>query len=65
VWAITGSGKDVIAKGFVLLLAGIPIYVAMKWWQSRTAPVPGAKLAMPVNGNGKPAVTTTETPVAR
>ena len=35
VWAITGSGKDIIAKGFVLLLAGIPIYVAMKWWQTR------------------------------
>ena len=43
VWAITGSGKDIIAKGFVLLLAGIPIYVAMKWWQARqspTAPAP-------------------------
>ena len=35
VWAITGSGKDIIAKGFVLLLAGIPIYIAMKWWQTR------------------------------
>jgi APA family basic amino acid/polyamine antiporter len=39
VWAITGSGKDIIAKGFVLLLAGIPIYVAMKWWQTRGMPV--------------------------
>jgi APA family basic amino acid/polyamine antiporter len=38
VWAITGSGKDIIAKGFVLLLAGIPIYIAMKWWQARQAP---------------------------
>jgi APA family basic amino acid/polyamine antiporter len=37
VWAITGSGKDIIAKGFVLLLAGIPIYVGMKWWQRRDA----------------------------
>ena len=45
VWAITGSGKDIIAKGFVLLLAGIPIYIAMKWWQARgrpAAPVPPA-----------------------
>ena len=38
VWAITGSGKDIIAKGFVLLLAGIPIYIAMKWWQARQSP---------------------------
>jgi len=37
VWAITGSGKDIIAKGFVLLLAGIPVYVGMKGWQRRQA----------------------------
>ncbi|HET8956779.1 MAG TPA: amino acid permease [Solirubrobacterales bacterium] len=37
VWAITGSGKDIIAKGFVLLLAGIPVYVLMKWWQAKQA----------------------------
>jgi APA family basic amino acid/polyamine antiporter len=35
VWAITGSGKDIIAKGFVLLLAGIPVYVFVKWWERR------------------------------
>jgi basic amino acid/polyamine antiporter, APA family len=37
VWAITGSGKDIIAKGFVLLLGGIPVYVLMKGWQQRQA----------------------------
>jgi basic amino acid/polyamine antiporter, APA family len=37
VWAITGSGKDIIAKGFVLLLAGIPIYVLVKWREGRRA----------------------------
>jgi basic amino acid/polyamine antiporter, APA family len=37
VWAITGSGKDVIAKGFVLLLAGIPVYIGVKWWRARQA----------------------------
>jgi APA family basic amino acid/polyamine antiporter len=37
VWAITGSGKDVIAKGFVLLLAGIPVYVGVRWWRARQA----------------------------
>jgi basic amino acid/polyamine antiporter, APA family len=49
VWAITGSGKDIIAKGFVLLLAGIPVYVGTKGWQTwqarrlapETAPVDG------------------------
>ncbi|MBS1676038.1 MAG: amino acid permease [Actinobacteria bacterium] len=35
VWAITGSGMDIIAKGFVLLLAGIPVYVFVRWQGSR------------------------------
>jgi APA family basic amino acid/polyamine antiporter len=47
VWAITGSGKDIIAKGFILLLAGIPVYVAMKWWQSRQAERDHAELEPP------------------
>jgi APA family basic amino acid/polyamine antiporter len=47
VWAITGSGKDIIAKGFILLLAGIPVYVGMKWWQSRQAERDHAALAAP------------------
>lgn len=37
VWAITGSGKDIIGKGFVLLIAGVPVYVLMKGWQRREA----------------------------
>jgi APA family basic amino acid/polyamine antiporter len=38
-WAIWGAGEEVIAKGFMLLLAGIPVYVWLKWRQSReTAP---------------------------
>ena len=47
VWAITGSGKDIIAKGFILLLAGIPIYVGMKWWQTRQADRDHAELQPP------------------
>jgi basic amino acid/polyamine antiporter, APA family len=35
VWAITGSGKDIIAKGFVLLLAGIPVYTFVRWREGR------------------------------
>ena len=38
VWAIAGAGNDVVTKGFVLLLCGIPVYVAMRWWERRTAP---------------------------
>ncbi|MBS1884969.1 MAG: amino acid permease, partial [Actinobacteria bacterium] len=47
IWAITGSGKDIIAKGFILLLAGIPVYVAMKWWQTRQAEREEASLEAP------------------
>ena len=38
-WAIWGAGEEVVAKGFMLLLAGIPVYVWLKWRQSRE-PVP-------------------------
>lgn len=37
VWAIAGSGDDVIAKGFVLLLLGIPVYLLVRWRQARSA----------------------------
>src|SRR5512133_2318144 len=36
VWAIWGSGEEWLAKGFMLLLFGIPVFVWMKWRQSRT-----------------------------
>ena len=35
VWAIWGSGEEWLAKGFMLLLFGIPVFVFMKWRQSR------------------------------
>jgi APA family basic amino acid/polyamine antiporter len=31
VWAIWGAGQEIIAKGFMLLLAGIPVYVWLTW----------------------------------
>lgn len=31
VYAIVGAGTDVIAKGFILLLLGIPVYIYLKW----------------------------------
>jgi APA family basic amino acid/polyamine antiporter len=30
-WAIAGSGYEVVFKGFMLLMAGIPVYVFVKW----------------------------------
>ncbi len=35
VWAIWGSGQEWLAKGFMLLLLGIPVFVWMKWRQAR------------------------------
>jgi basic amino acid/polyamine antiporter, APA family len=31
IWAIYGAGYEVIAKGFLLLMLGVPVYVYMKW----------------------------------
>jgi APA family basic amino acid/polyamine antiporter len=33
-WAIWGAGEEIIAKGFMLLLFGMPIYVWLKWRQA-------------------------------
>ncbi len=30
-WAIIGAGQPAVFWGFVLLVAGIPVYVAMRW----------------------------------
>ena len=37
-WAIWGAGYEFIAKGFMLLIAGIPVYIWVKWRASTTAP---------------------------
>jgi L-asparagine transporter-like permease len=34
-WAIAGAGDDIVTKGFILLLAGIPVYIGMRWWERR------------------------------
>jgi hypothetical protein len=36
---VWGSGHQTVAQGFLLLLAGIPVYVYMKWRQSLEQPV--------------------------
>jgi APA family basic amino acid/polyamine antiporter len=51
VWAIAGAGYEVVFKGFLLLLAGIPVYVWMRWRAGRVT-VPGSSMAVPhTNGN--------------
>ncbi len=40
-WAIAGSGAEAVYWGFILLLAGIPVHVWMKW--RRTAGRPGER----------------------
>ncbi len=44
-WAIWGAGEEVVAKGFMLLLAGIPVYVWLKWRQS-LVPQPAADVPL-------------------
>jgi basic amino acid/polyamine antiporter, APA family len=43
-WMIYGAGQEYIAQGFLLLMAGIPVYVYIKWRQSKQPqPVVAAK----------------------
>ena len=37
-WAIWGAGYESLAKGFMLLLAGIPVYLWVKWRRSVREP---------------------------
>jgi APA family basic amino acid/polyamine antiporter len=34
-WTIAGSGYQVVFRGFLLLMAGIPVYIYMKWRASK------------------------------
>jgi basic amino acid/polyamine antiporter, APA family len=53
-WAIVGAGYEVIAKGFVLLMVGVPVYVLMKWWQVRSRPAaPQERLTVSVDVDGE------------
>lgn len=52
VWAIWGSGEEWLAKGFMLLLFGIPVYVWLRW-RARPAPLePDVDLDWRVLGHG-------------
>jgi len=39
VWTIGGSGYKTVAWGFLMLLAGIPVYVWMRWRAAQQAPI--------------------------
>jgi len=59
VWAIWGAGEEIIAKGFLLLLLGIPVYVWLTW--RRPVP-PEPPLTVPeewLSGQQHPVETTT------
>jgi amino acid transporter len=45
-WAMVGSGNKTIAWGFMLLMAGLPVYVGIRWWRRRTE-------AAPTDANGE------------
>ena len=36
-WMIGGSGYEVVFKGFLLLTAGVPVYVWMRWQSTRSS----------------------------
>ncbi len=35
VWAVFGSGPDIVFYGFLLLLLGVPFYIVMRWKQNK------------------------------
>jgi len=48
-WTIAGAGADVVFKGFMLLMIGVPVYVYMKWRDAREGRtvMPEAELPSP------------------
>ena len=42
VWAIAGAGRDAVFWGFLLLVAGLPVFVVMRW-RHPARPAPGSE----------------------
>lgn len=63
-WTIGGSGYQTIAWGFLLLLAGMPVYVWMKWRATRSTTVPPVDLTRVDLEYTDDLVVTSRTPVA-
>ena len=56
-WAIWGAGEEWLAKGFMLLLFGIPVFVWMKWRASGEEPTPVTELTVEDVVTARPAET--------
>ena len=42
------SGDEIVFKGFMLILGGTPVYVAMRWYQARQARQAAAPATTPI-----------------
>ncbi|HLG10734.1 MAG TPA: amino acid permease [Dehalococcoidia bacterium] len=51
-WAIEGAGQEVVFKGFLLILAGTPVYVGMRWYQLRKSAPASQPATVPMGGAG-------------
>ena len=58
-WMIYGAGQEYIAQGFLLLMAGIPVYVYIKWrqWQGRSGGPPRSSGPAAVDAPAVPPLT--------
>ena len=43
-WTVYRAGDETIARGFLLLTAGTPVYVWMKWRQARESESPNGRV---------------------
>jgi APA family basic amino acid/polyamine antiporter len=54
VWTITASGYQVVFRGFMLLMAGVPVYVLMKWRGLRAEETLAAEVVTTPSDGGPP-----------
>ncbi len=50
IWAMYATGSESIAKGYLLLMAGVPVYLWVKWRRGRERMVVHHELAIPASG---------------
>jgi APA family basic amino acid/polyamine antiporter len=59
IYAIVGAGTDVIAKGLILLMLGIPVYIYLKWHKQRQ------QVASAAPSGSRPSAKPAPRPIAR